>query len=180
MNRKNDITGHSASGPLTELTNMLDAWGGAPARWPADVGRRIGEIVDAEPGAQTLLTQARALDRLLDRGRSASAQVPRGLADRIVAAAMAAPPAASTTAERAHTNVIALPVRPRPQAVPAMRGQWRTAALLAASLLVGIYLGGAVNLAPGLQDLADAIGLPAQIEPLLVASGEDLIDEDAL
>ena len=180
MTRKNDIAGHLATAPLAELAHLLDAWGGAPARWPPQVRERIGQIVAAEPGGRVLIAEAHALDGLLDHGREATAQVPHGLADRIVAAALAEALAARQPADRTPGKVIALPSRLRPQAPPAMRGQWRAAGLMAASLLLGIYIGGTINLAPALQDLADAIGLSTEIEPVLVASGEELNDEDIL
>ncbi len=185
MTSKNDIAGHLASEPLGELAHLLDAWGGAPTRWPPLVRERIGQIVAAEPGGQVLLANASAFNELLDRNRDTTAQVPHGLVDRIMTAALISDAGAETptgrqTAERAPAKIITLPFRPRPQAAPTMRGQWRAAGLIAASLLLGIYIGGAVNLAPALQDLADAIGLSTEIEPVLVASGEDLNDEDTL
>ena len=180
MTNKNDIAGQLASEPLGELAHLLDAWGGTPARWPPLVRERIGQIVAAEPGGQALLAEARALDRLLDPDRETAAPVPHGLVDRIMTAALADAPTGRRTADRLPAKMITLPTRPRPQAAPVTRGQWRAAGLMAASLLLGIYIGGAVNLAPALQDLADAIGLSAEIEPVLVASGEDLNDEDTL
>ena len=180
MTNNNDNAGQLATAPLAELSHLLDAWGGAPARWPPHVSQRIGQILAANPSGQVLLVEARALDQLFDRARETITPTPHGLADRILAAALADSPTGWQSATRTPAKVIALPSRPRPQAAPVMRGQWRAAGLMAASLLLGIYIGGAVNLAPALQDLADAIGLSTEIEPVLVASGEELNDEDTL
>lgn len=180
MTSKSDIAEHSATAALAELAHLLDTWGAAPVRWPAHVSQRIGQIIAANPGGQVLLVEARALDHVLDRARDRVMPAPHGLADRIMAAALADSPTGRQSATRTPAKIIALPSRPRPQAAPVMRGQWRAAGLMAASLLLGIYIGGAVNLAPALQDLADAIGLSTEIEPVIVASGEELNDEDTL
>src|SRR5262245_17884417 len=100
--------------PLAELTRLLDAWGGDPARWPPQARERIEDLTATRPDARRLLAEARALDRLLDHGRDAPAQlsptVRRTLTDRIVAAALA-----EGTARTVRTaEVIRLPSRPRP------------------------------------------------------------------
>ena len=51
---------------------------------------------------------------------------------------------------------------------------------MAASLVAGIYLGGSVNLAPVLQDLADAAGIAIELEGFSMAMTDDAADEDAL
>jgi hypothetical protein len=51
---------------------------------------------------------------------------------------------------------------------------------MAASLIAGIYLGGAVNLAPALQDFAVSVGVSAGLEASELALGEDLADGDTL
>lgn len=172
--------------PMAELARLLDAWGGSPERWPLQVRRRIEEIASVEPGAQRLLAEARALDGLLDLGREARAEITparqSALASRIVAAAMAGERPATNGAAPAGDGGKVVPLQPRQRNLPApaMRGQWRAAALMAASLLLGIYLGGAINMAPALQDIADVIGISAEIEPTIVAASEDVSDEDTL
>jgi len=178
------------STPMAELAGLLDAWGGAPERWPPEARRRIEEIARGEPGAQRLLAEARALDRLLDTGREPRADITparqSALTSRIVAAAMAseltAPHAAAGAPAPVRDERKVVPLKPsqRNLPVPMLRGQWRAAALMAASLLLGVFLGGAINMAPALQDIADAIGISAEFEPTILAAGEDASDEDTL
>lgn len=174
------------SSPMAELARLLDAWGGMPERWPTEARERIEAIARAEPEAQRLLAEARALDSLLDLGRHTVAQLPlaerSALASRIVAAAIAGERVATHRDEpsREAGEVVPLQPRRRSRAVPVMRGEWRAAALMAASLLLGVYLGGAINMAPVLQDIADAVGISAEFEPTIVAASEDASDEDTL
>jgi hypothetical protein len=60
------------------------------------------------------------------------------------------------------------------------RARWQAAAVMAASLIAGIYLGGSVNLAPALQDFAVSVGVSAGLESSELALGEDLADGDTL
>lgn len=172
--------------PMAELTRLLETWGATPARWPPHVRLRIEQLSTAGAEASAALAEALALDCVLDRVGDAPATLSpakaSALADRIVMAALAeetvrpvAPSAIGATAQ-----VIQLSTRPRvPYAAPAGR-RWQAAALMAASLLAGLYLGGNLNLAPVFQELADAIGLSTLIDPTQIALGEDLSDEDAL
>lgn len=176
MTSRNDI-----GGSKPELVALVDAWGGDPARWPEDVRGRIERITVAEPAAQALLAEARALDRLIEHGREAPAVLsPKrrlALADRIVATAVA-------EMQDTGDNVVALrsraAARPSPRMQVPTRGQWRAAAVMAAGLVLGIYLGGSISLAPVLQEIADAIGIAAEFEPTVVAAGDDSGDEDTL
>lgn len=177
---------NESSSALAELAGLLDAWGGSPERWPPETRRRIEAIVGMEPDAQRMLAEARAVDRLFDLGRDADAALPAArrsaLANRIVAAAIADARSAANCAAPAlnEGRVVPLQRTPRTRPIPAIRGEWRAAALMAASLLLGVYLGGAINMAPALQDIADAIGISAEIEPTVIAVGEDTSDEETL
>lgn len=172
--------------PVAELTGLLEAWGGTPGRWPPHVRLRIDQLCATGPRAKAALAEARALDQLLDCAHEAPAALspPKlaSLGDRIAAAASAeafaragAPPAITTTA-----RIIPLPTRSRTAIASTAGRQWPAAGLMAASLMAGLYLGGSMNLAPVFQELADAVGLPTMIDPMHVALGEDLSDEDAL
>ncbi len=166
---------HETETRLTELQGLLDAWGGSPLRWPPQVRLRIAEISAAVPTAEAMLAEARALDALLDRTEAVPARPSRAgataLADRIMAAA-----GAGTAAPARSAQVIAMPQR-KPVAVPVRsRSPWHAAGLMAASLLVGLYIGGSINLGPVMEELADAVGLSSIVD----ASGEELSDEDAL
>lgn len=177
MTSKNESTA-----ALAELAALLDVWGGEPTRWPPRVRLRIAELSATGPDAHELLAQARALDRLLDLARDAGADVPpaevSALADRIVATAMSdmarvpepAPPAPAAD------NVVSLTVRARPAVAHPLPGsRWHAAGLMAASLLAGIYIGGSLNLAPVLQEMAEVVGISTVIDPAL---SDDLGEEE--
>ncbi len=168
---------------LDELSHLLDTWGGAPTRWPVRVRAQIAAL-SAGPEAARLLAEARAFDILLERAGEAPAPIRAAratdLADRIVAAALAAPLPATVPAKYSG-EVIELPRRARPAAVaPGIGGTWSTAGLLAASLLVGIYLGGSVNMLPVLQEVAEVVGMSTVVDPAVAVLGEDLAEDDGL
>ena len=165
------------------FVRLLDAYGGEPSRWPQE-HRRMAEAVlkrtdAAGLVARSALAEARALDAVLavaplplDAARVAA------LADRIVATTRRAPRAA---------NVVVLDdARRRPMAPIAAKGtldrRWAAAALLAASLLLGVFVGPASDSLPALQETADALGLGAFTEQLALGPGEDggVHDEDTL
>lgn len=173
---------------LAELTRLLDAWGGEAGRWPQDKREHIRTLAAELPEGARLLAEAKALDRALNAAtfkREAAAE--RALASRIVAAAIGAErPGTQGTRAESPGQIIPLPVArdrnsaadarrpPRTSPKPALvRKGWQAAALLAACLLSGIYLGGSVNLNPVLQDLADAFGIPAEFEVAATGLGDE-------
>ncbi len=169
-----------------ELADLIDGWGGNPARWPPRVRARIATLSVTVPEAPALLAEAQELDRLLDTTSGIEAPLSPArssvLTDRIIAAAMAeqipAMASAATTPLQSSDNIVAF--RPKPQPPPlAMRG-WQTAGLIAASLMAGIYLGDSLNLTPVLQELAEAAGMSTIIDPAISAMGDDLNDEETL
>lgn len=178
---------------LAELHRLLDAWGGDSTRWPADARRRIEDLMRRVPQAPTLLEEARALDRALDMQAQQPVSIAPGLVDRIVMNAASVdrhqPQSAIGEQETAVGRVIPLR-RNRTEAPPSdrsrdadtmpSRARWQAAALMAASLIAGIYLGGSVNLAPALQDFAAALGVSTGLESSELALGDDVADGEAL
>ena len=180
-----------------EIERLLEAYGADSARWPEAARVRVApllaESVLAERvGVRARIAEARALDRLLD---SASRPAPApareaALADRILAAALsereqAAPESGTqSVAEAPAAGGTVLPWRPKargPAPAPA-RTRWRAAGLMAASLAAGLVIGASANLAPVAQEIADAIGIAADLEPINVVMSDDgtAIDEDVL
>lgn len=178
---------------LQELQALLDTWGGEPTRWPPKVRLRIAELSVLGRPARELVSEAKALDRLLDavdeKPAGSSPAKTRVLADRIMAAASAELPQKAPLQRNA--EIIELPRR-QPvderartagavSVLPPIAGRrWHTAGLLAASLLVGIYIGGSVNIAPVFQELADTVGLSQSVEGSLPGLADDLDDEETL
>lgn len=170
-----------------ELTRLLEAWGGEPSRWPAHVSLRMAALAASVPGSDGMLAEARALDRLLDRVREAPAGLEAAagleLTDRIMAAALASAALVDASRETQGTGgrVISFPARQpasAPLASTRRASPWQAAGLIAASLLVGVYLGGSFNMAPVLQEMAEAVGMSAVVDTSLV--GDDLGEEDTL
>ena len=177
--KTDDDTKQQHAGYSAELERLTDAYGGDTARWPAVARSRLEHLRALAPEADRLLADARALDRALDLAAPSSAAADPALADRIFAAAMRSAPPASD-------GVVWLPLyRTRVQAglvarPPRMATSRMVAAVMAACLLVGIWLGGAVRVDPVLQDVADAVGLHADFEGMSTALADDAGEEDAL
>jgi hypothetical protein len=137
---------------LSELDDLLAAWGSDPARWPAARRPAAQALLAEDSRARRLHEEARALDRLLTLAPTPDSARLATLEDRILAAARdevggrAAVPAAAVPV--AAGNVVPLPARTRegktrtPVAAPAaLPDRWRAAAAIAASLVIGIGIG---------------------------------------
>lgn len=180
---------------LAEIGRLLDAYGADESRWPAAQRGRLaaaGRDNPAETGR--LVGEARAVDALLAAvpapHRSLSAE--QRLADRIVAAVLAAGPAMdaaqkAVVAAKPPGEVISLETARRSRAagiaarLSARGNRWRNvAALMAASMLFGIILGGSLRLDPLLEDMAEAVGLPSGLGVATAALLDETGDEDAL
>jgi len=181
------MTTNTESGtPRAELAHLLYTCGGDPARWPPRVRARIAALAAADPEANDMLAHARAFDRLLDIAIEAPARMSparsAALADRIMATAMTGhDPTRSTKAtspQQPNDNVVDIRPRPQPRSLPSH--SWRTAGLIAASLMAGIYLGGSLNLTPVFQELVEAAGISTVIDPAIAMIGDDLNDEETL
>ncbi len=161
------------------LLRLLEAWGGDPARWPAPARRRFAPLMSDVPDSAALLAEAKALDQALDHAAHPIVPCNQALIDRIVAETTKP----STIDANASGTIVALPERASRQRSTIAPGRvaWQTAALMAASLLFGIFLGGTVNLdAPLSEQLADAIGYPSDHRVTTLAFDSLTGDEDAL
>lgn len=176
---------------LEEFASLAEAWGGDIARWPGD--RRIAarRLLVASPEARRALAEAAALDRLLAIPDAASAMpADAALVDRIVAAAHRTPRAVPRSApQTVSTPVVArLAAVPPALAVPAPTLRRAStfgrveigggAALLAASMVLGIFVGGsrlADGALPALEELT-GITISSPAHSLALAAGE--VDED--
>lgn len=202
------MTSEKKLAELTDFENVLDTFGGDPARWPTPRRERLLSLVASDAEAQRLLREARALDAVLTRTAGPPASGAATLADRIVAAAIAgADPATSVrptadqkdAAAKAKPGVViawprsdssadkgkasinrAAAARAAAPSGPALRrdrSSWSAAAMLAASLVVGVFVG-ALDLVPtnvsrlvaGVETTTDA---PRE---LVLLQGDDLLD----
>jgi hypothetical protein len=149
MTEKTTMNGAS----LDALEQVRDRYGADRTRWPAPVRRDFASLLATSPEAQARLSEAAALDRLLDLAPQPTFDA-RPLADRIMAAVEQERPAVAPPRAR---------VAWASGAGRAASGSWPAAALLAASLVLGTVFG-----VSGRLDQA--------VAPLMVAQTSDDID----
>lgn len=144
---------------LAAFEALLEIHGARAERWPDSARERFEPLIARNARARELLAEARALERLLDRASLPDAQRTQDLADRIIAAA-----AAEGAAQRPAANVVDFPAHRRTRAAPAQTVRWKVASALAASLLVGIYLGASPPVTSAVEAIATAVGLEDNAE----------------
>lgn len=136
----------------TRLAEILAAYGADPARWPLSERAALEVLLRNEP---ELLAEAVAIDRVL--AKAPSPQAPAGAKALLLARA---------AREKQTVNVVPLDrarARPRPSI-----WSWGTAAALAASFALGIFLGGSTNFANFRSD-----GNVVEIDDPIVLTGID-------
>lgn len=136
---------------LELLERVLDVYGADRDRWPAAERLRLARVLTESEEARRMLRDAAALDRLLDLAPAFDAARQAQLAERIVARAAAMPRLAHAgpATEVARGPLARLPSLSRfGRVAPA-------AALLAASLMLGVFAGWqSGDLYPGLRPAA--------------------------
>lgn len=128
---------------LQRLRDVLDTFGADDARWPMSSRAELEAVLERSADARALLREARALDALLDQAPALDRARMDALAIRIVGAATASSQRTpeAVPPERGG-DVVRFPQRRQAPVSSAWReGPARTAALLAASLLMGIFAG---------------------------------------
>jgi hypothetical protein len=138
----------SADNEMAAFEHLLDVFGGEPERWPAvqlAMAEKLLRRQDAHgEAARRALKEARALDRVINTSMPVSAARMSLLAARIAAAARPNPE---------FSNIVSMTAaRRKPVAAPPRRAVsrdgWATAALLAASLFMGVMAGPASTVLP--------------------------------
>jgi hypothetical protein len=150
---------HERSDGVRALEAVLDAHGVRPERWPETHRGWLAAFIRRDARAARLLAEAEALERLL--GRASPSPPPAGLEARIMAAAAALPQIEGSGGAMPPRRPFALDGR-APVARPAARGPvrrfWPEAALLAASLFLGLAIGLSGQAVPALQSVAAITG----------------------
>ena len=114
------------------LQTVLDAYGADPARWPEQDRSELASLLEQDTELSDLIGGVRALDRVLDHATAPQAR--DGAVARILAAATADEDGTVIPLDAArtlHRDTVTVP----------QRVAWPVAALMAASLLVGAFLG---------------------------------------
>ncbi len=167
------------------LARLLDIHGADRTRWPARERLRFAGIISEDEAGARLLAEAEALDRLLDRAPRASDANLDALKERIMAAAL--------RSERPQLTAVAggrpVPAKAwlgqlrKPSWAEKRFGEWPAAALLAASLVLGVMLGSAGTLDTTMQQVASVTGFNTAGDSTNLALGEEILgtsDEDLL
>ena len=173
MRNRRDDMGAVPGQPLARLQALLDTYGAAGQRWPADQRESARALIKASAEARAAVRQAAALDRALDSviAPPASAELQQRLAALDPTAV--APPAASWRATAVAAVRQYLAGRPAAMAASAIAG-----------LVVGVIVGTQLavtpqpNLSANLAILEEG-GL-APIEPFVVEPDEGWTDEGVL
>jgi hypothetical protein len=163
---------------LDALERAFERFGSDRTRWPAPVRREFAGLLAGDAEAQQRLREAEALDRLLDLAPPPGIDT-RALADRILAAAVAD----KRVARPAPAAAKPAPLHQR-RAWGGVESQWPAAALLAASLVLGMFTGisGSLNTAVAPLMVASTTG-ESEIDPGQIAFDGDalsLFEEDML
>lgn len=177
------MTDATRQNELETFRSLLDAYGADRARWPAGAARRWESLLRSDSEARRLLAEAAAFDRLLDQAATEADESPasRALADRILASA-AARPLLRPSPLPGNVTVLA-PRRAPPPPRFARRTEWRAAALLAASLLCGLYIGQQGLGDDLLSSASETVGFAASTDTAalgLPLTGTTALEEDAL
>ena len=132
------------------------------------------ETTSAGAAARRYLAEAQALDRVLGLETAVDPARVEALAARIVQTTRRSP--------RPGKIVPLTPRKPTLAAAVPHRAGWAASAVLAASLLLGIFVGSGDATWPALSEVADAVGFGVLPDQLVLSSGEDggLHDEDVL
>ncbi len=139
---------------IADLVHRLDVSGADRTRWPAQERLRFASLIANSEEAQRLVEEAAAFDRLLDQVPGADDGKLGGLVEQIVAAAEAEgrPDTGNVVPMRARSGALAKRAAARPVI---NRNTWSAAALLAASLLVGAFVGTSGLLGSAVPNLQD-------------------------
>jgi len=147
-------TKYSRDDLLTQLEETLSAAGARPSCWPDDCRARLAAFIETDPDAARLFAEAKALDRVL---ASAPKCRPRaGFEADIVSAALKLPQNRGGGAGTVLGFGNGLQRRSAgesghsPMPAPSF---WGGGALLAASLMLGIYIGVSGNAVPTLRNI---------------------------
>ena len=157
---------------LPEFERLLEIYGSDRTRWPVEARASAGQLTARDPAACRLLLEAEALDRILERAPLPSLASEAALAERIIAAAQRSPRMVRTgeTVASATSEGAARPTTAGLRAPSVVRRgdrrRWlngspagRAAGLLAACLMLGIFLGASAVPQPVIPALEEFTGI---------------------
>lgn len=139
-------TGRDEAMTATEFADMIAAYGADTTRWPASKRAAAGTLVSGDPIVRISLSEAGALDRILAAAPVMAATRASVLADRIAHAAQHSPRLVVPGLAMHGATLVKSARAPAKQQAAVSRAldgaaAWQGAALLAASLLMGVFVG---------------------------------------
>ncbi len=166
---------------LAAFGSALESYGGNKSRWPNDKRAAMENLLAQEPRAASQLAQMQALEQVLATAavftppnaaagmpgaasdKAAATKAQSALVDQIVRAAIgsnaAAPPPLNSKTGVAQTGIPISSSYLPPPALAANNNSWRSATLLAASLVIGIFIGASTSSALPDQVLSELAAL---------------------
>jgi hypothetical protein len=169
------------------LEHLLEVYGADRTRWPARERLRFASLVAEDDGARRLVSEASALDSLLDLAPKASAAREHALKERIVAAALRQTEPRFSVVARSTESAAGGGWRAWAHRASALRAAarsgWAAGGLLAASLVVGVLLGSAGTFDTAVQQVAEATGYSVTDTSSHLALGDEMVsasDEEVL
>lgn len=163
------------------LERLLDIYGADRTRWPARERLRFAGIAGDDKVAARMLAEADALDRLLEQAPRASGADVEALKERIMSAALrSGAPQLVVVAGRKAGVAQPLSAAKRGPAFVARfgRGEWPAAAMLAASLVLGVMLGSTGTFDTTMQQMAEVTGLSTATDNVNTDSSQLALGED--
>ena len=175
---------HERSTDVEALQRLLDVYGADRSRWPARDRLKFAELLAESADARRILGDAGAFDRLLDMAPGAEAAAVGALAGKIAAAASAEPKRAGRSIEAPHAMGATRTVKRLPERTRQII-DWPAAALMAASLVLGVFVGtnGYFDDVTGQTAVVAASGADIDTDASAIAFGGDaasLLEEDLL
>ena len=174
----NEMDNDNQERPIETLRRIVAAYGADPVRWPADQREAVATFVRDNPDAADILREAETLDRLLDTAVHAP---DRAAPSQLVARIMSQATEPSTVVP---FTPAANPRGPsQVENTPARRvirtHYWPAAAMMAASLLVGIFIGGTGQLNSTAEQIRVYMGgIPTtELASFLPVGADDNIDQ---
>jgi hypothetical protein len=140
-----------------DFQHLIEVYGAERTRWPLGARAGAAALLAADAEARRVLAEAAALDAVLARGVAdiaPDATVSSALAARIVAAAAKAPRLAAISEPSGPLRVSG-----RPVSKDARTDIWRAAAVLAASMVLGVFVGQSQLGAQALPKIAALAGV---------------------
>ena len=166
-----------------DFEHLLEVYGGNRRRWPADAAAAADALLAADGEARALLDEAAALDRVLAKTPVIGDRRLAALTDRIVNDARRSPRIVAVGQRSTDRPQVVTPsksVRPTPTTTATFRtgGQQRSVAVLAASLLFGLFVGQTQISQHALPVLEELTGVTIDHASGLVQVATEEWDED--